>query len=223
MIYIDKEAIEPSMVVLVFTLMSLWYLSIGEVYNKCIISDSIAMCAFLLLKCPLLDRFVCLLRKVIIPSPLISSMLICIFLFLSIIVFFSHFVQKNKTYQWKGLPFGLATGRIFSSLTKLILFLYWCKSFCIIIYLDGILLLIQSNHVGKRACSFLSSLWVWLGLCINYQSLDFAYSMIVPSRNFGDMVDMSVSLSTNKHLEIQELSLLLLRHNLLQSIRSCLF
>ena len=48
---------------------------------------------------------------------------------------FLHFVWCNVPYQWKVLPFGLATApRLFTSLTKPILFLCHCKGLCIVIY-----------------------------------------------------------------------------------------
>ena len=41
---------------------------------------------------------------------------------------FLHFVWHNVPYQWKVLPFGIATApRVFTSLTKPILFLCCCK------------------------------------------------------------------------------------------------
>ena len=47
---------------------------------------------------------------------------------------FLHFVWCNVPYQWKVLPFGLATApRVFTSLTKPILFLYHCKGLHIVI------------------------------------------------------------------------------------------
>ena len=62
-------------------------------------------------------------------------------------------------YQWKVLPFGLATApRVFTSLTKPILFLCHCKGLCIAIYLDDILVLVHSKWAGKQACLFLCSL-----------------------------------------------------------------
>ena len=47
---------------------------------------------------------------------------------------FLHFVWHNVPYQWKVLPFGLATvPRVFTSLTKPFLFLCHCKGLCIVI------------------------------------------------------------------------------------------
>ena len=72
-------------------------------------------------------------------------------------------------YQWKVLPFGLATApRVFEALTKPILFLCPHKLFYIIIYLDDILALVCSKQAGKRAHSFLCSLMVHLGLHIDF-------------------------------------------------------
>ena len=52
---------------------------------------------------------------------------------------FLHFAWHNVPYQWKVLPFGLATAlRVFMSLTKPILFLCHHKGLCIVIYLDDI-------------------------------------------------------------------------------------
>ena len=51
----------------------------------------------------------------------------------------------NQPYQWKVLPFGLATTpRIFTMLTKPILFLCHCKGLHVIIYLVDILVLTLS-------------------------------------------------------------------------------
>ena len=56
--------------------------------------------------------------------PLISKMLICIFLLLSATTVL-YFVWQNTLYQWKVLPSGLVTApKVFPSLTKPILFLY---------------------------------------------------------------------------------------------------
>ena len=62
---------------------------------------------------------------------------------------FLCFVCHNVPYQWKVLSFGLATApRIFMALTKPILFLCHHKGFCIVIYLDDILVLLHST-VGR--------------------------------------------------------------------------
>ena len=85
---------------------------------------------------------------------------------------FLHFVWHNVPYQWKVLPFGLATApRIFTALTKPILFLYCHKGFHIVIYLDDILVLVCSKWAGKMAHLFLCSLLVH-GLHINFSKSD---------------------------------------------------
>ena len=87
---------------------------------------------------------------------------------------FLHFVWHNVSYQWKVSPFGLATApRVFTSLTKPILFLCHCKGLHIVIYLDDILVLVCLKQAGKRACLFLCSFLVHLGLHINFPSLTF--------------------------------------------------
>ena len=76
-------------------------------------------------------------------------------------------------YQWKVLPFGLATApRVFTAFTKHILFLCHCKGFHIVIYLDDILVLAHSRRAGKMAHSFLCSILVHLGIHINFSKSD---------------------------------------------------
>ena len=67
---------------------------------------------------------------------------------------FLQFVWHNVPYQLKVLPFGLATTpQVFTALTKPILFLCNCKGFCIVIYLDDILVLVfLKQQVGGLAC-----------------------------------------------------------------------
>ena len=109
---------------------------------------------------------------------------------------FLHFVWHNVPYQWKVLPFGLATApRVFMSLITLILFLCHHKGLCIVIYLDDILVLVCYKWVGKRAHSFLCSLLVHPGLHIQV----------------FDTVHMSVSLPPDKLADIQQLALSLLQ------------
>ena len=92
---------------------------------------------------------------------------------------FLHFVWYNVPYQWKVLPFGLATApRVFTSLTKPILFLCHCKGLHIVIYLDDIWVLVCSKQAGKRACLFLCSLLVHLGLHINFSKSDLCLSVL---------------------------------------------
>ena len=86
---------------------------------------------------------------------------------------FLSFVWHNLPYQWNVLPFGLATApRVFTALTKPILFLCDHKGFHIVIYLDDILVLVCSKWEGKRAYSFLCSLLVHLVLHINFSKSD---------------------------------------------------
>ena len=126
---------------------------------------------------------------------------------------FLCFVWHNVPYQWKVLSFGLATApRVFTSLTKHSLFLCHCKGLHIVIYLDDILVLVHSKQVGKRACSFLCSLLVHLGLHINFSKSDICLSQTFTF--FGlcwDNVCMSVSLPPDKLADIQQLALSLLQ------------
>ena len=125
---------------------------------------------------------------------------------------FLHFVRCNVPYQWKVLPFGLATApRDFTSLTKPILFLCHCKGLHIVIYLDDILVLVHSKLAGKRARLFLCSLLVCLGLHINFSKLDLCLSQSFTFLGLcWDTVYMSVSLPPDKLADIQQLALSLL-------------
>ena len=97
---------------------------------------------WLLLRCLLSDRYGNLFSKLIIYSWLY---IIYIFLYwsqgfylhINIIKhcnIFLHNIWQNKPYQWKVLSFALAIApRVFISLIKCILFLCWCKGFCLLI------------------------------------------------------------------------------------------
>ena len=81
------------LVVLVSILICLWFLSVWVVYGLfSILSSLIAMCIYLLLRCPLFDRYCYLSNRVIMLSPLVFMVLIYIFLMFHIIINFLHFV-----------------------------------------------------------------------------------------------------------------------------------
>ena len=85
-----------------------------------------------------------------------------------------HFVWQHTPYQWKVLPFGLATSTgVLSALTYPILFLCWHKGYNIVIYLHDNLVLVHSKQVDKRAQLFLCSLLICLGLQNKFPSLTF--------------------------------------------------
>ena len=123
------------------------------------------------------------------------------------------FVWCNVPYQWRVLPFGLATApRVFTSLTKPILFLCCHKGLHIVIYLDDILVLVHSKWAGKRAHLFLCSLLVRLGLHINFSKSDLHLSQSFTFLGLcWDTVCMSVSLTLDKLADIQQLALALLQ------------
>ena len=122
---------------------------------------------------------------------------------------FVCFVCCNVSYQWKVLPFGLVTApRVFTSLTKPILFLCCHKGLHIVIYLDDILVLVQSKWAGKRAHLFLCSLLVCLGLHINFSKSDLCLSQSFTFLGLcWDTVHMLVSLPPYKLPDIQQLAL----------------
>ena len=115
-------------------------------------------------------------------------------------------------YQWKVLPFGLATApRVFMALTKPILLLCHHKGFHIVINLDDMLVLVCSNLASRRACLFLCFLFVCLGLHINFSKTDIhlthTFCFVGLSWDTGHM---SVSLPPDKLANIQWLALSLL-------------
>ena len=124
---------------------------------------------------------------------------------------FLCFVWGNVPYQWKVLPFGLATApRVFMSLTKPILFLCHHKGLHIVIYLDDILVLACSKWV--MVYSFLCSLLVRLGLHINFSKSDLCLSQSFTFLGLcWDTVYMLVSLPPDKLADIQQLAISLLR------------
>ena len=126
---------------------------------------------------------------------------------------FLCFVSCNVPNQWKVLPFGLATApRVFTCLMKPILFLCCCKGLRIVIYLDDILVLVHSKQVGKRACLFLCSFLVCLGLHINFSKLELCLSQSFTFLGLcWDTVHMLVSLLPDKLADIQQLALSLLQ------------
>ena len=109
----------------------------------------------------------------------------------------------------QGLPSELTTtSTVFISLTKPILLLCQCKIFCTVIYLDHILVLSHFKHAGRRAHSFLQS--IGLSWAVYYYVFKSELCLIQSFCLLGlvlDMVDMSVSLPTDKLLEIQQLAL----------------
>ena len=125
---------------------------------------------------------------------------------------FLRFVWCHVPYQWKVLPFGLATAcRVFMSLTKPILFLCCCKGLSVVIYLDDILVLVRYKWVGKRACSCLCSLLVHLGLNIDFSKSDLCFTQTFTFLGLcWDTVCMSVSLPPDNLADIQQLALFLL-------------
>ena len=90
---------------------------------------------------------------------------------------FFLFLWHSMPYQWKVLPFWLATAhRIFTALTKPILFLCHHKGFHIVIYLYDIFILVCSKQAGRRVCSLLCSLLVHLRLHINFSKSDLHFT-----------------------------------------------
>ena len=126
---------------------------------------------------------------------------------------FLHFVWHNVPYQWKVLPFRLATApRVFMALIKPILFFCHCKGFHIVIYLNDILVLVHSKQAGKRAYLFLCSLLVCLSLHINFFKSDLCLSQTFCFLGLcWDTVLMTVSLPPDKLAHIQWLALSLLQ------------
>ena len=128
----------------------------------------------------LLDMSGSLFSMVIMLSPVTYRMLI----YIPVIKHHHHFLQfflAQCTLSEESFAFWVG-------LTKPILFLCHCKGFCIVIYLDDILVLVCSKGAGKRAASFLCSLLVRCGLHINFLSLTFPSLRLLISWGYGGIL-----------------------------------
>ena len=130
-------------------------------------------------------------------------------------VFFGNINIINR----RPLLFGLATvSRVITSLTTPILFLYRYKGFHVIIYLDGILVLVCSKYAGKRVQTFLCSQLAHLGLVI-FPSPNFISLSAFHYLECCDTVNMPTCLC---HLwSFLRHSSVLILHNVLQCISWC--
>ena len=118
----------------------------------------------------------------------------------------------TQTLSIEGFAFVLATApMVFTSLIKHIPFLCRYKGFHDEIYLDNTMVLTPSKHTSKRAQIFLCSLLVHLRLHIIFPMLNLTSFGTFFLGLCWEIVDMSVSLPTDKFLQIQHLA-----HSLLQ-------
>ena len=103
--------------------------------------------------------------------------------------------------------------RVFTAFTKPILFLFLHNGFHIVIYLDGILVLVHSKQAGARGHDqFCVLYWFALDYILFFQSLTFAsLSLICFLGLCWDTVNMSVSLQPDKLAGIQQLALSMLQ------------
>ena len=111
MSFLLREWLNPLLVVLVSILACLWFLSVLGASDPYLTwSILIVICIYLLLRCLLLDMYSSL------------SSIQDAYLHIPIVKHHHHilcFVWHNVPYQWKVLPFGLATApRVFMVLTK---------------------------------------------------------------------------------------------------------
>ena len=126
---------------------------------------------------------------------------------------FLGFVWHSVSYQWKVLPFGLATApQVFTALNKPILFLCCHRvSILLSIWMTS-WSWFHSKKAGKRAHLFLCSLLVRLGLHINFSKSDLCLTQTFCFLGLcWDTVHMSVSLPPDKLADIQQLALSLLQ------------
>ena len=169
-----RMPLKHQLVVLTFTQMYLLFLNVPLVYGPYpILSNLITISTYLLLICLLSDSYVILFSREIMLFLLISRMLIYIFLLLSS----TNFMFSLATHTLSGGSFFSfvlpIASRVFTSLTKSIPFFCLLKYFCVIIYLDDILVLTQPKHANKRPWTFLCSPLVHLGLFINFSKSEF--------------------------------------------------
>ena len=132
---------------------------------------------YLLLRCQLSDMSGSLFSVVIVLSPLIYRMLIYIFLLLSIIIIISYNLFGTICLiSGRFYPLGWPQPiRVFTALTKPILFLCHHKGFHIVIYLDDMLVPVHFQWAGKRApLIFLFLISLGLDYILMFPSLTFA-------------------------------------------------
>ena len=129
-----KGAIDSSTGGAGFTPTSLLFLSTLVASNPCSTwSDLMAICSYLLLRCLLSGKHSNLFSRVIMLFLLMSRMPIYIFI-VQHHHWFLCFILQHKPYQWKVLPFQLAmVHRVFTSLTKPILFPYPVVASCLVL------------------------------------------------------------------------------------------
>ena len=104
---------------------------------------------------------------------LISRMLISIFqsMMFSIIIF-CFTIWQNVLYQWKVLPLGLITAsRVFTALTKPILFLYHHKDFHFVICRDDIMVLVCSKWLARGHIHFCVLYWFTFDYILIFQNV----------------------------------------------------
>ena len=124
---------------------------------------------------------------------------------------FFYILFGKKTISVECFAIGLAMApRIFTSLAKHLLFFCQCKGFCIIIYLD-ILVLIHSKLAGRRAWSFWAThdfLHIWtsihsehfLGLCWGIVNM----FVSLPSDKLFKVLHMALFLLETKPITVHE-------------------
>ena len=140
---------------------------------------------------------------------MISRILNCMFILFHVIITFHILCGKINLTKGRFCHLGWAQILVFLyHLIKLILFLCWCNGFHIAIYLDDILVLIHSKIAGKRAPSFLYCLLVCLGLHTNLSKSEIHLTCCFCLLGLlWDTVYMSVSILTDRLLEVQQLTL----------------
>ena len=142
---LSKGAVDHLLVMLASIPAYMWFLSILVASGPNLtLSSSIIICIYLISRCLLSDMWQLIQHS----EYAFSIDLHDVYLHIPIVKHHHHFLQfvwHNMPYQWKILPFGVATApRVFTALLKHILFLCHHKGFCIVIYLDDILVLVHS-------------------------------------------------------------------------------
>ena len=149
-----KGGIEPSTGGFGFYFNILLFLSLMVVYDPYLtLSNLFTIYIYLIVRCLLSDRYGNLFNRAVMLFLLISRMHIYIFI-LRITFTSLHFVWKHKPYQWNFChldqlwTLGFFVFLLRPSLTKPILFLCHCRVFCVIIYLDVIMVLTHYTCAG---------------------------------------------------------------------------
>ena len=82
---------------------------------------------------------------------------------------YTRFMLDRKIWKFTCLPMGLTSPRVFTELTKTLMRYLRKRGMIVIIYLDDLLILSESERMSSRDTQVVLALLVQLGFLINYE------------------------------------------------------